>query len=262
MNHKQKEGNKHPYLIGIYVLIILLLLVFEIIDIQFSNNALVSTMIQNISSRILLGLLFVTMLIHIGYANLLRFNNPYKSLIIIIPGIIIAINNFPIIAYFDGRTTLNGSTYTVFLFMIECLTVGFFEEIVFRVIILLLLLQKLPETKKGVLLAIIISSAIFGLTHIINLFSGASLGNTVLQVGYSFLVGMMWAVMYLKTNNLWFIMLLHALYNFFGLVLFNLGTVVNRYDIFTIIITIVLGLLVTLYSIKLFRELPEKPLMI
>ena len=230
--------------------------------IEIINNQLVSVMIQNSFLRIILGIIFIIMLFRMGYGKFLKFNNPYKSLLIIIPGIIIAINNFPISAYFNGRTSLSEPIYTVFLFMIECLSVGFFEEIIFRVIILLFLLQKLPKTKKGVLLAIIISSAVFGLIHVINLFSGASLSNTLLQVGYSFLVGMMWAVMYLKTNNLWYIVLLHALYNFFGSVLFELGTVTNRYDIFTIIITSVLAILVAIYSIKLFTELSERPLTI
>ena len=216
--------------------------------IEIINNQLVSVMIQNSFLRIILGILFVIMLFRMGYGKLLKFNNPYKSLLIIIPGIIVAINNFPISAYFKGRTLLSEPIYTVFLFMIECLSVGFFEEIIFRVIILLL--------------AIIIPSAVFGLIHVINLFSGASLSNTLLQVGYSFLVGMMWAVMYLKTNNLWFIVMLHALYNFFGSVLFELGTVTNRYDIFTIIITSVLAILVAIYSVKLFSELSERPLSI
>ena len=262
MVDKQKEGMKSPYFMFIFISLMFLIFMVAIIDFQIFNNPLVSIMIQNSFLRILSGFLFLIMLFRFGYGRLLKFNNPYKSLLIVIPGIVIAINNFPISAFFAGRTTLSEPVYTIFVFIIECLSVGFFEEIIFRVVILLFLLQKLPKTKKGVLLAIIISSAIFGLTHIVNLFSGSSLNNTVLQVGYSFLVGMMWAVMYLKTNNLWLIILLHALYNFFGLVLFELGTVTNRYDVFTIVITSVLGIIVTIYSIKLFTELSETPLIV
>jgi hypothetical protein len=50
-------------------------------------------------------------------------------------------------------------------------------------------------------------------------------------------------------------MLLHASFNFFGQVMFYLGVVNGRYDIYTIIITITLGVLVALYAIKLLKDI-------
>jgi len=71
---------------------------------------------------------------------------------------------------------------------------------------------------------------------------------------------MMWAVMYLKTGNLWLIMLLHATFNFFGQVMFYLGSVEGRYDIYTIGITAGLVILVAIYSMKMFKQMPDKPM--
>jgi len=122
------------------------------------------------------------------------------------------------------------------------------------------LIKQLSHKKHNVLISIVLSSAIFGFIHIFNIFSGASISDTILQVGYSFLVGMMWAVMYLKTKNLWIVMLLHATYNFFGQVMFYLGNVDHRYDVLTIITTILFAVIAAIYSFILYKKLEEKPI--
>jgi len=66
--------------------------------------------------------------------------------------------------------------------------------------------------------------------------------------------------MFLKTGNLWLTMLLHATYNFFGQVMFYLGSVDGRYDIYTIGITTLFAVIVAGYSIILFNKLEEKPI--
>ena len=90
------------------------------------------------------------------------------------------------------------------------------------------------------------------------MFAGASFGNTTLQVGYSFLMGMMWAIVFLKTKNIWIAMFLHATYNFFGQVMFALGTVDGRYDIITVIVTVLLAILVALYMIYILRKITSE----
>lgn len=77
------------------------------------------------------------------------------------------------------------------------------------------------------------------------------------QIGYSFLMGMLWAVMYLKTKNVWLVMLLHATYNFFGQVMFELGTVNNRFDTVTVVITIILAIGVAVYSVLLLKGMKQ-----
>ncbi len=59
----------------------------------------------------------------------------------------------------------------------------------------------------------------------------------------------MWAVVYLKTKNIWMSILLHSTYNFFGLVLFRLGYVNGRFDNTTLVITIILAVLVSIYML-------------
>jgi len=244
------------------IILIILMIVFAFVDFKWFDHTKTEMMISNSIFRILGGLILIIILIGFGQQHVLKFKNVWKSLLIMIPAFIISVNNFPIVAFFDGRANLTEPMYQVYLFFIECISVGFFEEIVFRGILLILLLKKFKNHQNKVLLSIVLSSIIFGLSHIFNIFYGLSFGDTMLQIMYSFLVGMLWAIMFLKTGNLWLTMLLHATFNFFGQVMFYLGTVNQRYDIFTITITIVFGLITALYSIKLLKEIEKNPVII
>ena len=195
-------------------------------------------------------------LFQIGLERIFKFKgNTLKSLLIIIPGIIVAINNFPISAYLNGRAAILEPQYTIYLFLAESLSTGFFEEVIFRGLILLFIIQKLEKSGKGIFYSVVISSAIFALIHILNLFVGAGFGATMLQVGYSFLMGLMWAVFFLKTKNIWFVVVLHGLYNFFGQVMFVVGVVENRYDTFTIVFTSLLGIIVAVYTVYILLSI-------
>lgn len=199
------------------------------------------------------GIGLAAILVGLGYSRIFRMDHCGKSFFVILPAILISINNFPIVAFLDGRAVLTESASRVFLFLLECICIGFFEEIVFRGIFLILFLQLMKKRQWSTLKAILLSSFVFGLSHMINIFAGVSIGDTILQMGYSFLLGMLWSVMFLKTRNIWLVMLLHATYNFFGMVMFQLGTVSGRFDVITIIITVVLSVLVAAYSVKLLK---------
>ncbi|MDO9629402.1 MAG: type II CAAX endopeptidase family protein [Acholeplasmataceae bacterium] len=242
------------------VFLILLMVFFMLFDFNLFNHPKDNSIITRSILRFLGGTAFVVMLISFGYSSILSFKNVKKSLLIMIPAFIISINNFPIIAYLSGRTTLTEPIYRVYLFLIECLSVGFFEEILFRGIILMFLVKKLEHVKNGLLISIVLSSLMFGFIHILNLYSGASVSSTFLQIGYSFLIGMMWAVMFLKTGNLWLVMLLHATFNFFGQVMFYLGRVDGRYDIYTIGITALFAGIAAAYTYVIYRQMTEKPI--
>ncbi len=245
--------------------IILLVLVIAFVSLYAVNSFLVtelilSSIIESIT-QLIGGLLFVVLMYDTGY-KLFRFKKELllSSLIVIIPGFIISINNFPISAYINDRFFLETSNSLIYLYIFESFTTAFFEEVIFRGIIFLVILQRLPNTKSGIFKAIVFSSMVFGLFHLLNLLNGAGFTSTILQVGYSFLMGMMWAVVFIKTENILYSILLHASYNYFGYVLFKVGTVVNRYDTFTLVITTVLALLAILYYYFVFTSIDEDEL--
>lgn len=211
------------------------------------EDLLLSSIIESLY-QVIGGMVFVVLMYDTGY-KLFRFKKEllYSSLIVIIPGLIIGFNNFPISAYLNDRFIMNTSQLYVYLYLLQSFTTAFFEEVIFRGIIFFVIIQRLPNTKDGLFKAIIISSAIFGLTHLLNLTAGAGITSTLLQVAYSFLMGMMWAVVFIKTRNILYPIILHGVYNFFGNVLYKTGTVINRYDTATLVITSVLAVLAIVY---------------
>jgi CAAX prenyl protease-like protein len=99
---------------------------------------------------------------------------------------------------------------------------------------------------------------LFCIMHLFNIFDGANVGATLLQVLYSFAMGIMWSIIVLKTKTIWLAVILHSLYNFTGLLFPTLGTLTNKYDLATIIITSLLALSVAFYTYKVFLTLVPK----
>lgn len=255
MDKTNKYTKKNLILIIAIAVFLVIFFIFEFMPISLSTNELQSTMIKDTIIRFLGGFIFMFLMISSSFKKVFTWKRPFlPSLFVLIPGLMIAINNFPIIAYLDNRTALTEPSSSILIFALECLSIGFFEEVVFRGLILILVIQKYSKTKKELFFALVISSSIFGLIHVLNLFLGASFYETFLQVGYSFLMGMLWSVVFLKTKNIWFVIFLHASYNFFGRVITTLGTVSNQFDTTTIIITITLSVIVCLSMLYVFLK--------
>jgi len=252
MSHKK---NQHIYQKIITVCLLALMIVLSFVDLPFISHTDDQVVVRDVMIRFIGGAMVLYWMIILGYKSMFKFDHVGRSLLIMIPAIIISINNFPIIAYLDNRAVLTEPIYRVFLFILTCLSVGFFEEIIFRGVVLTLLLKVFSNHKMNLLYSIIISSLVFAFSHLFNLFEGASYGDTFLQIGYSFLVGMLWAVMFLKTKNIWLTILLHTSYNFFGQVMFTLGDVNNRYDPYTIGITIFLSVCVAVYTYGIYKKI-------
>ena len=236
----------------------LLIGVLQWMGFDLFTDDLAKDILRDTSIRIGIATIFVVLLTYLGFH---MFQKPILSWmgvsIVMIPGLIIAINNFPISAYLAQRAVITQPMHGVWLYAIECGSIGLMEEILFRGVILVVLMQRFPNNRMGYFAAILVSSAIFGLVHLLNLFAGASFPDTLLQVGYSFLMGCMWAVVYLATRNLVFPMMLHALYNFCGSVMFRMGTVVDRFDAITIVITVILALAATLFYLLVLSRLQK-----
>jgi membrane protease YdiL (CAAX protease family) len=89
---------------------------------------------------------------------------------------------------------------------------GLFEEVLVRGLILKLLLVTMGHTKRGVINAVVISSVIFGVAHIVNLIQADVLPVTS-QIIYATATGILFAALYLRTKTLWVPILLHGLVN-------------------------------------------------
>ncbi len=150
----------------------------------------------------------------------------------LLPCLLVAVNNFQFSDYFNGKMELFNVEWVDFvLFGGYCLSVGLFEEFVFRGVLFALFATYFSNDKKGLRLTYLSSCVVFGLSHFLNGFSGA----TCLQVGYSVLTGGLFAFCLLKTKNLLCCGIIHGVYNFCGLlfdenglgtgVVFDTGTI-------------------------------------
>ncbi|WP_026931577.1 CPBP family intramembrane glutamic endopeptidase [Glycomyces tenuis] len=93
--------------------------------------------------------------------------------------------------------------------------VGFLEELVVRGVVLFLLVYAWREREHGVVSAVLASSALFGLAHIVNsLGSSAPWSDTLPQIVYAFLIGVGLSALVLRTNTLWIGILWHAAFDF------------------------------------------------
>ena len=95
--------------------------------------------------------------------------------------------------------------------LIFTLGIGLTEELYFRGIICNM--WKDTETK-----AIIISSVLFGLSHLLNVMGGTGLAETLLQMAFAFTYGVVMAFVILRTKSIWPCILLHAFHDFCGFI--------------------------------------------
>ncbi len=185
------------------------------------------------------------------------FQRPQK-LWVLIPAAVIALDNFPWLAYFAGKIQLIHTQPLHFvLFGLYCLLVGFFEEVLFRGVFFALLAGIFERTRKGLLLTYLISSLAFGAIHLLNVFqSGAA---ALLQAGYSILTGGLFGFVWIKTKNILFPALIHAVYNFCGLLYtaemgLGLGSVIDLPTGIMMAVISVIGGVLVLYSVWKYPE--------
>lgn len=107
------------------------------------------------------------------------------------------------------------SLYLISILIVEEIFIGIFEEFLFRGIILNTLLIKMnSSTFISKIAAIIISSVLFGIVHLLNLFDNPDLINdTIAQVFYSVFIGIFFGALYLRTKNIWVVVFYHIMYN-------------------------------------------------
>lgn len=190
----------------------------------FLKDALAAEIGGLLICRLVAAAFALTALIGLGLGGTLFPRGSGKEVLICaIPALCVAVNNLPIVALARGTAGVSASADLVALFALQCLFVAAFEELCFRGIVFPLLLQRFGAARKGRLAAAVVSSALFGALHFLNLLSGAPLGAVALQAGYSFLIGGMLAALLFSGGSVLLCALAHACYNFCGLIVPTLG---------------------------------------
>lgn len=222
-------------------------LVVWVMDPVLSDDPTVQTLWRSVLFRLCGSAVFLFVLFYLEY-RVVRM--PARGwLWAFLPALAVAVNNAPILALITGTARVD-RTDLLPLFALESLLIGTFEELAFRGVLFPALLEKRRGTRRGIFLTAVVSSALFGLIHLANLAEGAGFGGTILQVGYSFLIGGMCAIVLLKTGNLLLCILLHGVYDFGGHLISTLGSG-SLWDTPTVVITAVLAVAVTAWMLWL-----------
>ncbi len=115
--------------------------------------------------------------------------------------------------------------WLVIAFFISRLMIGVSEEFYFRGVFAETLLEKFGTGKAGVYKACMISSVVFAVFHILNLFAGHEPIEVLSQCINAFVVSIMITAIYFRSGNLWVIAFIHGLYDIAS------GFIGNVYDV-------------------------------
>ena len=228
----------------VLALTMLILLLCAFLFMRF--NALNNTYISDSIIRVIYSIVIVLIIYGFRLKIFGKNKNFLTTLFMVLPALLISINNFPISAYFNQRTEITSST-PIYQFLLQCISIGIFEELLFRGLILMILIDYLKNQKHHILKAMFISSILFGLMHLFNLFAGAGFSATLLQVAYSILTGLMWSAVFILTKNIIYSIILHIIYNFAGLLFPTLGIVTKQFDVITVVVTVLLSVSVSIF---------------
>ena len=139
---------------------------------------------------------------------------------------------------------INNSKSEIIFYILTMINVGFIEEIIFRGFLFKMM------AKDNINMAIIVSSITFGVGHIINLFIGADLIPTLLQVCYAISIGYLFVIIFYKSKSLIPCIVTHCLVN--SLSIFNVENAVSLYV--SSIFLIIFPLLYAMYINKNIKE--------
>ncbi|MGN7416552.1 lysostaphin resistance A-like protein [Paenibacillus sp. SAF-068] len=136
-----------------------------------------------------------------------------------------------------GTLALKGfgelSLSRVAFFIYFTLLVAFVEETIYRGLIFKTLLRK------SAVAAVVTSSILFSITHLLNALSGQQMKDTIMQLFYALLLGAALALLMLKNGNIVPLVLFHFIHNliqFLGNDLEDTGTL--PYDLFILAVLI------------------------
>ena len=176
------------------------------------------------------------------------------EIFVLLLGFLVCVNNFPIIGFIKGNVYIFENA-KIFRYIIYCIMIGVAEEFVFRGLIMPLVGCYFKSRKRAPLITVAISSLIFSLCHLFNIFS-QGIVPTLLQIGYTFLTGGLFGIVCFITENLVFPIILHIVFDLGGLMFSSPFGIAagNMWDVLTIIITAALSVFATaVYFVKVYN---------
>ena len=137
--------------------------------------------------------------------NNIEFHKPKSFDLAFLPFLVITISNFLVAISSNLVLTYEGNQYMA-LEIVTIFLAVLCEEVVFRGILIGYLNKYYSDAK-----TIIISGLLFGLIHFIN-FNGTNIIPVLLQILYASGLGLILGLVYVKSKNFSYVMIIHFLY--------------------------------------------------
>lgn len=121
------------------------------------------------------------------------------------------------IVFIDEGTNIGAvykSPFEIIAFIVFVIVVGLAEELVYRGIIADSISERFGNSKTGIILSVLLSGCIFGAMHILNVFYGQSLEESIIQMIATAMLGILLSAIYIRHKNIYGVAFLHATLNF------------------------------------------------
>ena len=207
----------------LFILGALCFIFFDVRPVTVLEDPKANELLCGFISRFGLSLLFGWLLYQYGGKELMKIDDKiFKSLLWALPCFMVAFINFPYSALISGATYVTRGDLMGF-YILYILGIAILEELIFRGTIVILISDVFRGKKHKPFFTTLICSLIFSLFHLTNLFETRDIGMVLLQCLYTFLIGAMLTVTILRTKNIWLCILIHAIFDFGGLLTYGIG---------------------------------------
>ncbi len=219
----KKLFEKHETLMCI-LLIILYIIINSFCINNFGITDYRSAIINTVFSAVLI--ILAVALRRVPYYGLTKVSNAKAYLYFLPLVLIVSVNLW-------SGINVNNTAKEIAFHIITMLNVGFIEEIIFRGFLFKMMEKDTPKV------AVAVSSITFGIGHVVNLFNGAELIPTLLQICYATSIGYLFVIIFRKSKSIIPCIIAHSLTN--ALSIFNKENTVSLYiaPIFLITVPII-----------------------
>ena len=209
-----KQETKRKSIFLFFIWMFLIFMIIDLIMVLFANIMTQSSYINKYGVDLVtelfyaLAILIVMLLFHNSYVFTTKKEKFSSGIKLALPMVIITIINF-IQNFSEIRETGSFQLINVLVF---CLFIGIAEEFLCRGWLQNEFIERYSDSKKSVILSIVLSSLVFGLMHITNLTVQTPF-ETLLQIINATALGMLLGSVYYKTKNIWSLIFLHSTYD-------------------------------------------------
>ena len=168
----------------------------------------------------LFGFIFVHFLVvYLGYQRVYKEHKVGLFRGLIVGGYLLVVGGISIVVQLGSmKGTSVQPIPDLIIFVLTMFMIGLTEELLCRGVITNLILDCYGKTEVGIKYSVVVSGIMFGLFHMSNALGGnIEVTGVLVQVLITSSMGMFFTAIYIRTKNIWVVVLLHAFNDFTGL---------------------------------------------